>query len=86
MTTPHINCEQHHVILSVSDVRASADFYTKKLGLTLAFTEGDRPTFAGVNLGQVQVFLETSPNLSSAIEEEKRESLKDLTSPHRLVL
>ena len=39
--TPHIDCEQHHATLSVSDVLAAADFYTKKLGFILAFTEGD---------------------------------------------
>src|SRR5207247_10892595 len=27
------------------------------LGFTLAFTEGDPPRFAGVNLGRVQIFL-----------------------------
>ena len=56
-TTPHIECEQHHATLSVSDVLAAADFYTKKLGFILAFTEGEPPTFAGVNLGHVQIFL-----------------------------
>ncbi|HEV8484927.1 MAG TPA: VOC family protein [Blastocatellia bacterium] len=55
--TPHIDCEQHHATLSVSDVRAAADFYTKKLGFSLAFFEGNPPTFAGVNLGHVQIFL-----------------------------
>ena len=53
----HIDCEQHHAILSVHDVRAAADFYATKLGFTVAFTEGDPPTFAGVNLGRVQIFL-----------------------------
>jgi catechol 2,3-dioxygenase-like lactoylglutathione lyase family enzyme len=55
---PHIECEQHHTILFVSDVRAAADFYTQKLGFTLAFSEGEPPSFAGVNLGQVQIFLQ----------------------------
>lgn len=54
---PQIDCEQFHATLSVSDVRAAADFYTEKLGFTLAFAEGDPPTFAGVNLGRVQIFL-----------------------------
>src|SRR5919204_159366 len=54
---PPIDCEQHHATLSVRDVRAAADFYTKKLGFVLAFAEGDPPTFAGVNLGRVQIFL-----------------------------
>jgi Glyoxalase/Bleomycin resistance protein/Dioxygenase superfamily len=53
---PDIDCEQHHATLSVSDVRAAADFYANKLGFIVAFTEGDPPTFAGVNLGHVQIF------------------------------
>lgn len=55
---PQVDCEQHHASLSVSDVRAAVDFYTSKLGFWLAFTWGDPPTMAGVNLGQVQIFLE----------------------------
>jgi catechol 2,3-dioxygenase-like lactoylglutathione lyase family enzyme len=51
-------CEQHHAGLSVSDIPAAVDFYTKKLGFWLAFTWGDPPTFAGVNLGDVQIFLQ----------------------------
>ena len=58
ITRPQIECEQHHAILSVSDVRIAADFYTKRLGFTLAFIEGDPATFAGVNLGHAQMFLQ----------------------------
>jgi catechol 2,3-dioxygenase-like lactoylglutathione lyase family enzyme len=61
MTTPaipHIDCERHHPSLSVSEVRAAADFYTKKLGFSLGFIWGDPPTIAGVTLGNVQIFLE----------------------------
>jgi catechol 2,3-dioxygenase-like lactoylglutathione lyase family enzyme len=61
MTTPaipHVDCERHNPSLSVSDVLAAADFYTKKLGFSLGFTWGDPPTFAGLNLGDVQIFLE----------------------------
>jgi catechol 2,3-dioxygenase-like lactoylglutathione lyase family enzyme len=61
MTTsavPQVDCEQHHATLSVSDVPAAADFYTNKLGFALAFTWGEPPTMAGVNLGKVQIFLE----------------------------
>jgi catechol 2,3-dioxygenase-like lactoylglutathione lyase family enzyme len=46
-----------HPGLVVADVRAAADYYTEKLGFTLAFTEGDPPRFARVNLGQVSVHL-----------------------------
>jgi catechol 2,3-dioxygenase-like lactoylglutathione lyase family enzyme len=66
MTTaasPKVECEQYHTSLPVSDVLAAADFYTKKLGFWLAFTWGDPPTMAGVNLGHVQIFLEQgTPN------------------------
>jgi catechol 2,3-dioxygenase-like lactoylglutathione lyase family enzyme len=54
---PHIDCEQHHATLSVRDVRAAAEFYANKLGFIVAFTEGEPPTFAGVNLDRVQIFL-----------------------------
>jgi catechol 2,3-dioxygenase-like lactoylglutathione lyase family enzyme len=56
--TPQVDCEQFHAGLSVSDIVAAVDFYTKKLGFKLAFTWGDPTTMAGVNLGQVQIFLE----------------------------
>lgn len=61
MTNPNarrFECEQHHAGLSVIDIPAAVDFYTKKLGFWLAFTWGDPPTFAGVNLGDVQIFLQ----------------------------
>ena len=60
---PPVECEQHHACLAVSDVRAAVEFYTTKLGFWSAFTEGDPPSMAGVNLGRVQVFLERgAPN------------------------
>jgi catechol 2,3-dioxygenase-like lactoylglutathione lyase family enzyme len=60
---PDVECEQIHPELVVSDVLATADFYTKKLGFCLAFTGGDPPSMAGVNLGNVQMFLERgTPN------------------------
>jgi len=55
---PDVECEMHHTVLVVSDVRAAIDFYTNRLGFRTAFAEGDPPTFAGVNLGNVQIFLE----------------------------
>src|SRR5260370_7322951 len=61
MTTsapPFVECEQIHAGLAVGDIPAAVDFYTKKLGFKLAFTWGDPPTFAGVNLGKVQMFLQ----------------------------
>ena len=55
---PQVDCEQQHASFTVSDVRAAADFYTQRLGFSLAFILGDPPTMAGVNLGNVQMFLE----------------------------
>ncbi len=60
MTTPaapQVECEKYHAGLPVSDLMAAVDFYTKKLGFSLGFTWGDPPTMAGVNLGDVQIFL-----------------------------
>jgi catechol 2,3-dioxygenase-like lactoylglutathione lyase family enzyme len=62
-TPPPIDCEQHHAGLAVSDIRAAVDFYTSKLGFRLAFTWGDPPTFAGLLLDRVQIFLQKgTPN------------------------
>jgi uncharacterized glyoxalase superfamily protein PhnB len=61
MTTPSlptVDCEQHHPILRVCDVVSAANFYTDRLAFKLAFTSGEPPTMAGVNLGNVQMFLE----------------------------
>lgn len=54
---PFIECEQTHAGIAVGDIPAAVDFYTKKLGFVLAFTWGEPPTFAGVNLGRMQMFL-----------------------------
>jgi catechol 2,3-dioxygenase-like lactoylglutathione lyase family enzyme len=55
---PFVECEQINAVLAVSDIPAALDFYTKKLGFTVGFTWGDPPSYAGVNLGKVQVFLQ----------------------------
>jgi catechol 2,3-dioxygenase-like lactoylglutathione lyase family enzyme len=54
---PFIECHQIHAGVAVSDLDAAIEFYTGKLGFRRAFTWGDPPTFAGVNLGEVQLFL-----------------------------
>lgn len=54
---PFINCSRIHPVLSVSDVVAAVDFYVTRLGFEQGFVEGDPPRFAGVNLGEVQLFL-----------------------------
>ena len=53
-----VDCETLHPILAVPDVRSAVDFYTNALGFWLAFAEGDPPSFAGINLGSAQMFLE----------------------------
>jgi len=63
---PDVDCEQEHAAFYVSDVLAAVDFYTKKLGFKPGFTWGDPPSIAGVNLGNVQMFLELgTPNPKS---------------------
>jgi uncharacterized glyoxalase superfamily protein PhnB len=61
MTTPVppvVECEQEHAAVQVSDVAAAAEFYRTKLGFKVAFMFGDPPNIAGMNLGNVQMFLE----------------------------
>lgn len=57
-TPPTVDCERLHPGLPVPDVLAAAEFYVGKLGFTLGFAWGEPPSMAGVNLGDVQVFLE----------------------------
>ena len=60
---PIIECERHHTSLAVPDVREAIDFYVSKLGFRESFTSGDPPAFAGVMLGDVQLFVEKgTPN------------------------
>jgi len=67
---PKVDCERLHPVLRVTDVRAAVEFYTTRLGFTLGFTwpEGELPTYAGVNLGQVQVFLDQGQPYADAFE------------------
>jgi catechol 2,3-dioxygenase-like lactoylglutathione lyase family enzyme len=58
---PHIDCEQIHPVLAADDVAAATAFYRDKLGFLVAFTYGDPPTMSGVNIGNVQMFLEKGP-------------------------
>jgi len=53
-----VECDRHHAGLSVRDVPAAVEYYTDKLGFSLGFTWGDPPTFAGVTLGETQIFLQ----------------------------
>jgi catechol 2,3-dioxygenase-like lactoylglutathione lyase family enzyme len=62
-TPPIIDCEQLHPSVVAADIAAAVEFYVSKLGFVQAFTFGEPPTMAGVNLGQVQIFLEKgTPN------------------------
>jgi catechol 2,3-dioxygenase-like lactoylglutathione lyase family enzyme len=56
-SVPLVECQQVHAGLAVSDIPAAVEFYISKLGFERAFTWGEPPTFAGVNLGNVQMFL-----------------------------
>jgi catechol 2,3-dioxygenase-like lactoylglutathione lyase family enzyme len=58
MQPPDIECENIHPGLAVADIGEAVAFYTQKLGFTLGFTWGEPPTFAGVNLGGKQMFLQ----------------------------
>lgn len=67
-TAPPIACEQLHPGLAVPDVPAAVEFYTGKLGFTAGFTWGEPPTFAGLNLDRVRIFLQqgtATPDASS---------------------
>jgi catechol 2,3-dioxygenase-like lactoylglutathione lyase family enzyme len=65
VSVPHVDCERHHATLVVTDVARAVEFYETKLGFHRAFMEGDPPTFAGINLDQVQIFLQQgTPNPS----------------------
>lgn len=64
---PKVACSAVSPELPVPDVPAAVAYYASKLGFAPAFTWGDPPTFAGVNLGKTQVFLKQgTPNASSA--------------------
>jgi len=66
-TPPQTECKQIHPSLAVPDIQAAIDFYTQKLGFWMSFTWGEPPTIAGINLGDVQMFLEKgAPNPNGA--------------------
>jgi catechol 2,3-dioxygenase-like lactoylglutathione lyase family enzyme len=55
---PEVQCDEENAVLVVSDVRSAVDFYTTKLGFRPSFTWGDPPSYAGVSLGKVRIFLQ----------------------------
>lgn len=54
----NIECDQVNAGLAVSDIPGAVDFYRNRLGFKFGFSWGDPPTFAGVTLGNVQMFLQ----------------------------
>ena len=56
-SAPEVECDKQHPELQVTDLTAAVEFYTQKLGFRLGFTWGEPPAIAGVNLGNVQMFL-----------------------------
>ena len=58
-----VDVEQYHATIAVLDLSKSVEFYATKLGFEHAFTWGEPPTMAGVNLDHTQIFLQTgTPN------------------------
>ena len=58
-----VEVEQYHATIAVRDLNKAGEFYSAKRGFTHAFSWGEPPTMAGVNLDQTQIFLRTgTPN------------------------
>ena len=55
---PFIDCDRYHTTLRVPDVPAAVAFYTSRLGFSAGSTWGDPVSMAGVNLGDIQIFLQ----------------------------
>src|SRR3954462_2849570 len=57
-SAPQVEVEQHHTSLRVADLSAAVAFYTTRLGFVHAFSWGEPPAMAGLNVGETQIFLE----------------------------
>jgi len=55
---PAVDCDRLNPCLTVPDIPAAVEYYTTKLGFGVGFLWGEPPTFAGVSLGEVRLFLE----------------------------
>jgi catechol 2,3-dioxygenase-like lactoylglutathione lyase family enzyme len=67
---PLVECEKMHVTLPVSNLAAAIEFYVTKLGFRLGFTWGEPAFFAGVTLGEVEIFLKQDtpgPNAGAVV-------------------
>lgn len=60
---PKVDCEQVTAGLAVPDVAAAVEYYTSRLGFSEGFLWGEPPTFAGVEMDRVRLFLQQgTPN------------------------
>jgi catechol 2,3-dioxygenase-like lactoylglutathione lyase family enzyme len=70
-TAPVVECEKMHVTLPVENLAAAIEFYVKKLGFKLGFLWGEPVAwFAGVTLGEVEIFLKEetpAPNAGAVV-------------------
>jgi catechol 2,3-dioxygenase-like lactoylglutathione lyase family enzyme len=69
-TPPSVECEKMHVTLPVENLTAAIEFYVTKLGFRLGFLWGEPPFFAGISLGEVEIFLKEdtpAPNAGAVI-------------------
>jgi catechol 2,3-dioxygenase-like lactoylglutathione lyase family enzyme len=69
-TAPVVECEKMHVTLPVSDLRTAIEFYVTKLGFRLGFLWGEPEFFAGITLGEVEIFLKEdtpAPNAGAVV-------------------
>ena len=67
---PSVECEKMHVTLPVSNLAAAVEFYVTKLGFRLGFLWGEPAFFAGVALGEVEIFLKEdtpAPNAGAVV-------------------
>ena len=69
-TPTFVECEKMHVTLPVGNLAAAIEFYVTKLGFRLGFTWGEPAWFAGVTLGEVEIFLKEDtpgPNAGAVV-------------------
>lgn len=66
---PSVECGTNHTRFSVPDIRAAVAYYTTTLGFTEGFLWGEpEPSYAGVNLGNAQLFLSQGEPNPSGVE------------------
>ncbi len=57
-SAPPVECTRINPTVRVRDIARAIDFYTSRLGFRVGFTWGEPLRFAGVNFGEVQLFLQ----------------------------